>query len=363
MARPVYRAEGVYVYTGELPRGCQLCMRGSKIVVFVTGLCRENCFYCPVSPHRFNRDVVYVDEEVARRPRDVAQEALRVGAEGAAMTGGEPLERLKRVVSLVRLLKGVFGDDFHVHLYTSGRWLTGSTVRLLEQAGLDELRIHPVEERLWERVRVAVEARREMSVGVEVPVLPDRVEWLRSKLEWLESIGADFVNLNELEVAPHRVESMLARGYRVRGYVVEGSYEAGVALVEWAAENLERLSVHFCPASYKDRVQHTVRLNRKAERVALLYEEPTGRGTLAYIEAECSEARSLVEEGFGVEEGGRCLVKPSAARGLKKGWLVEVYPDSGRRLVSRQPVGSRGGQVARRGEAREAREACSREVA
>ncbi len=338
MTRSVEHVEGVYAYTGVLPRGCQLCMRGSKIVVFVTGVCRESCFYCPVSPRRFNRDVVYVDEERVGGLRGVVAEALRVGAEGAAITGGEPLERLGRVVSIIRALKEAFGDEFHIHLYTSGRWLTRSVVRVLEDAGLDELRIHPVEESLWSRVELAVRSRRWMSVGVEVPVFPGDEERLKRRMKWLEEIGADFINLNEVEVAPHRVESFVARGYRVRGYVVEGSYEAGLALVEWAARELSRLNVHFCPASYKDRVQHRARLNRKAERVALLYEEATGRGTLVYLEAPCGDAAlRLVEEGVGVRVGDTCLLRPSASRGLRGAWCVEVYPDSRRRLVARQP--------------------------
>ncbi len=340
MPRPVVIEEGVYAYTGGLPEGCKLCIRGEKIVVFITGLCPHNCFYCPVSPHRFNRDIVYADEELVSNPEGVVQEALAVNARGASITGGEPLLRVGRVSLIIRRLKEALGDDFHIHLYTSGWGLTKHAVRLLEEAGLDELRIHPVERRYWRLVEVALAARGSMRVGVEVPVLPDRVDELKELMVYLEHIGADFINLNEAEVAPHRVEAFEARGYKVRGYVVEGSYEAGISLVKWAAENLERLWVHFCPASYKDRIQHKNRLLRKALRTRLYYEAVTERGTLQHMEAPCSEEiRVLVEEGLGVKRGETCLLHPRAAEKLRTGaWIVETYPDRRRRMVSRFPL-------------------------
>ncbi len=340
MPRPVVVREGVYAYTGGLPRGCQLCLRGEKIVVFVTGVCPRNCFYCPVSPHRLGRDVVYADEERVANPEGIVREALAVGARGASITGGEPLVRLGRVALIIERLKEALGDDFHIHLYTSGWGLTRHTVRMLEDVGLDELRIHPLTRRHWRLVELAVSARGSMSVGVEVPVLPDRVEELKELMRYLEDIGADFINLNEAEVAPHRVESFEARGYRVRGYVVEGSYEAGIELVKWAAESLERLWVHFCPASYKDRVQHRNRLLRKALRTRLYYEEATERGTLQHLEAPCTgEALRLVEEGYGVKMGGKCLLHPRVAERLRGvAWLVETYPDEGRKLLNKLPV-------------------------
>src|SRR5438093_12035987 len=47
---------------GALPVGCRQCTDGSKMVLFVTGICSFHCFYCPVSEEKMYKDVVLADE-------------------------------------------------------------------------------------------------------------------------------------------------------------------------------------------------------------------------------------------------------------------------------------------------------------
>ena len=55
-------------WVGDLPDGCQACMEGAKMVLFVTSLCTRRCFYCPISDEKWQADVVYANERfVARR--------------------------------------------------------------------------------------------------------------------------------------------------------------------------------------------------------------------------------------------------------------------------------------------------------
>jgi pyruvate formate-lyase activating enzyme-like uncharacterized protein len=283
-ARPLRILNGVYAYVGTLPAGCVLCMQGVKMVIFVTGLCGDRCFYCPVSSTRLYRDVAYVDEEPMRRLEDVVEEAVRIGAEGASITGGDPLVAPEKTLRVIRVLKDYFGEDFHIHLYTSGRYATRDLLRELERAGLDEIRFHPTVRGLEDRIRVAVEELESVRVGAEVPVLPDHVEELKRLILFLEDVGADFINLNELEVSSSNMARLLARGYRVSpaSPVVEGSEEAALSLLRWAHQRGLRLTVHYCPARYKDSVQMRLRLIRKALRLRKPYEATTTEGLLEY---------------------------------------------------------------------------------
>ncbi len=40
---------------GRLSVGCRQCTDGSKMVLFVTGICSFHCFYCPVSDEKMYR--------------------------------------------------------------------------------------------------------------------------------------------------------------------------------------------------------------------------------------------------------------------------------------------------------------------
>ncbi len=325
MKKPVKIIDDVYAYVGVLPKGCQLCIQGVKLVVFITGLCDESCFYCPVSRQKLGRDVVYADEEPVKSIEDVLEEAERIGAEGASITGGDPLVRLHRTLAIIKLLKEYGGEEFHIHLYTSGRHATASVIEELERAGLDEIRFHPVERWMVKRVEEALSVRRRMSVGVEIPVLPDRVEETKKLLKMLDEIGVDFINLNELEASPDNIEALRLRGYQVKGVVAIGSYEAGVELVKWAAENL-KTTVHFCPARYKDHVQMRIRLVRKALRTSYCFEEPTPRGTLRTVAARAVDG---MKQCCSHSVRDYILLHPRCG---VRGQVVEYYPWSDRLL-------------------------------
>ncbi|HLM69785.1 MAG TPA: radical SAM protein [Thermoplasmata archaeon] len=350
-------------HRGALSPACAQCAEGQKMVLFVTGLCRFRCFYCPVSPTRNQLDVVFANERRVHSDQDVLDEARAIGAAGTGITGGDPLGAIDRVEHYVRLLKGEFGADHNIHLYTHEP--NPEKLARLARAGLDEFRLH-IPHYLWGPLasdggayRAVLEAAPDWGVrrGVEIPVLPEKEAELRRLLRALDEIGVDFVNLNELEFSETNEVKMRERGYRVdprNGWGVRGSRAVAERLVR---EMSLSVPVHYCSSRFKDGVQLRQRLLRRAERTAPAFAPTTEDGTVilgiveALPEADLDRwsvrvARRLGArpEDYRVDAGRRRLeLSPFALRRAARrlpwpAFEVEVYPTADALEVERTPL-------------------------
>ncbi len=347
----------------DLPKGCRLCVRGEKLVLFTTGACPRDCFYCPLSERRRN-DVVYANERPVKSLEDITEEALLMDAKGAGVTGGDPMARLERTAEYIRALKETFGENFHIHLYTTGALATKKNLEKLYDAGLDEIRFHPdlfnPDSRLFkveiENIRNAFDF--DWDVGGEIPSIPGQFERMRWYAGFLDDLGAKFLNVNELEFSNTNLRAILERGYRPisdESSAIRGSLELGLKLLEWGEGNTS-LSYHLCTAKLKDSVQLRNRLRRTAKNVAKPYMEITEDGTLRFGIAEYDDLDELyellVEEAEVPEEWlyihrkkGRiempeevALELADAIEGDVRFFIVEEYPTFDRIEVERIPL-------------------------
>ena len=232
---------------GSLPVGCRQCTDGSKMVLFVTGICSFHCFYCPVSDEKMYKDVVFADEKRVTRDEDVLEEAHAIRATGAGITGGDPLDAVGRTCRYIRLLKDEFGPKFHTHLYTMST--DPGKIRMLADAGLDEIRFH-VPPGLWSRAAGSafVGASRlarslGLTVGIEVPLIPEREADLVRLIEWAGAEGLAFVNLNEMEFSEANFPRMKVHGYAMKhelSYGVKGADAVALRILEEIAPKLHR---------------------------------------------------------------------------------------------------------------------------
>ncbi|MEB3860067.1 MAG: radical SAM protein [Desulfurococcales archaeon] len=308
--------------TGRMARGCDLCFPGAKTVVFVTGVCDDSCFYCPVSREKLGHDVFYVNEEPVSSIEEAVVEIERSGALGISVTGGDPLAKPDRVIALIRAVKEALGPWFHVHLYTSGRYATPDLLKTLWRAGLDEIRFHPTDPLFVERISLATRVTG-MKVGAEIPIAPGMEDYAIRVIRAVEKAGGYFVNLNEMEFVEPNAQSLAMRGFREsksRPFTVEGALEAGIRVVEWASKN-SSVPVHFCPAPFKDSIQTRNRLARQAALDSRWYETPTGEGTLLW--GELRNPSREPPEGLAEKAGPRLFRTYPDERLLKK--LEEAY--------------------------------------
>jgi hypothetical protein len=282
-----------YIKGRYIPKGCKICLKGAKAVLFLNGLCQNpsHCnWYCPISEKRKNQDVTFADEIQIFSKKDLLEEINKINAKGMSITGGDPLlpSNLEKTYDYIEYVKSVKGKKFHVHLYTNGLNLNEKICKRLNQVGLDEIRFHPPKKK-WDVIKLAVE-NSTMSVGAEVPVIPTSEHYknLEEFIYYLDQIGADFINLNEFEICSPNSRALKERGFRLNRNMiasVEGSKEMALDLLKKIAPNTS-LIIHFCTIPAKDHYQLKNRYIRRAKAIKLPYEEITAEGLLIYARIE-----------------------------------------------------------------------------
>ncbi|MBI4146739.1 radical SAM protein [Candidatus Woesearchaeota archaeon] len=271
--------------TGKLAKGCQECVHGRKLVLFITGLCAQRCFYCPVSEHKFGKDIAYANEwkiEDPKNPKELFAEIQLTDAKGVGITGGDPLVHIDRTCTYIRMLKEKYDKNFHTHLYTPLKLVTRERLQKLYDAGLDEIRLHPNldDETLWPRLTLAREFN--WQTGIEIPAIPGYEEKTKKLIDFIAG-KVDFLNLNELErsdTAAHHYQ-LDARGYKQKtstSYGVKGSQELALRLLQYA--RAKGIRAHYCTAKLKDSVQMKQRLIRRSQNAALPFDIKTDEGLL-----------------------------------------------------------------------------------
>ena len=341
-------------FNGVLAKGCEHCMNGSKMVLFVSGKCGTGCFYCPVSDEKKGRDVIYANEKRISNDGEVTSEAEYMDATGTGMTGGDPLLNMERTLRMIRMLKKRFGKDHHIHLYTSS--IDPKKASELEAAGLDEIRFHPPVS-VWgniERTDLGkIISGSKMDVGIEVPALPDCAEQLEKLIKDAVALGVRFVNINELEFSESNWEMMSARQYGLKDEL-SSAILGSEKLAKQMLKKFPNADIHFCSSSFKDSVQLRKRLIRMAEKNAKEYDVVTEDGTvlkgIIYAD-DLGAAAELLRNEYDVPdelmfidtvrkrmEIASWVVEELAPELPFKCYIVEEYPTADRLEVERTPL-------------------------
>ncbi|QGA55090.1 4Fe-4S cluster-binding domain-containing protein [Sulfolobus sp. E5-1-F] len=336
------------LYTGKLPKGCELCRLGGKLVLFITGECDDNCYYCPVSDDRFGKNRIFANETEVKDTMDIIYEAYRMKALGAGITGGDPILEIGRVTQIIEELKNEFGSDFHIHLYTTGRYVNDDVMKELVYAGLDEIRFHPIKEVYLNAVKIAL--KYDIDVGLELPAIPNEGDKIVRLVKWAEENNVKFVNLNELELNARNYLNLNSKGFHAKHGItgVEGSFDTAFDVLKKFEEN-KKITVHYCSSIYKDLVETRTRFFRIIKYNSKPYEEYTNEATIVRAIVKTNYKIPLLEN-FGEFNGsGEYSVSPSIIKDLLNEYanlideiyIVEEHPDSRRLRVGEKLIYSK----------------------
>lgn len=336
---------------GSVAVGCEHCINGSKMVLLVTGRCKWNCYYCPVSLEKKGLDVIYANEARVTTDEEIIAEAESMDATGTGITGGDPLLVMDRTVHMIELLKNTFGKEHHIHLYTAT--FDREKVAQLEAAGLDEIRFHPPIA-MWDHMQDTclkdIVESTEMDVGIEVPAIPKLDEKLDMLIKYAESVGVDFINMNELEFSESNWDMMAEHSFKIKDDIssaVLGSMETAKNVMKKNPKS----NLHFCSSSFKDGVQLRKRLIRRAEHICTDYQAVTDDGTLVrgYVYGMDLDAIIVRLQELGVPEelfvklDGKVEVAPWVLEDIcdelgYKCYISEQYPTADGLEVERTPL-------------------------
>ncbi|MFX0008902.1 MAG: radical SAM protein [Candidatus Hermodarchaeota archaeon] len=294
------KAGTIYIRKRGIPKGCQYCLEGAKTVLFLNGICQnpQHCWwYCPISKERKGKEYTFADEIQINSKEELIDEINKISAKGMSITGGDPLfpSNLQKTLEYIQYVKWKRGKAFHIHLYTNGENFNELIAQELSQVGLDEIRFNPS---FNNRDVIKFALNKGMSVGVEIPVVPEKeyLEKLEELILYCDSIGVNFVNLNEFEFCFPNSVQLKDRGFNLkRGTIasVEKSKEEAIKLIERVSSKVS-IKIHFCSIIAKDFWQLKERYHRRAMTIKLPYEHVNEEGLLMFGQIEGS-TQSLEE--------------------------------------------------------------------
>ncbi len=251
----------------DMCRGCKLCLKGQKLVLFIGGKCSRNCWYCSLSEGRKNSNIMWANERPCETTKDIILEALDSNATGAGITGGDPLVYFNKTIETAKALKQKFGSNFHIHIYLPFPLVNKEKLTALQKY-IDEVRFHASfiaenttekkDNEELEKLHLASSIFGKRNTGIELPLIPEKkqqiIDYIKSASQYIS-----FANLNEFELSDTNFEKV-TKYYTLNAdtYTISKSIETGKEILKKYKK--EKLKIHLCTASTKNHHQHHNRL-------------------------------------------------------------------------------------------------------
>jgi uncharacterized protein len=334
-----------------LPKGCKYCVKGEKLVLFISGICSRKCWYCSLSNKRKNKDIVLFNERQSKSLKDFIKEIKQSNATSMGITGGDPLLFLNRTIKYAKTAKKAFGKKFHIHIYLPTKFVNKNNLKKISKY-IDEIRFNPqcsslldkensefatIAKEDLEKIKLASLYWKKQNIGIELPMIPDRKkDFFNLIIKAKDFIG--FVNLNEFELSETNM-NIVTKKYKLNegGYVIKDSKSAGIWLLKELQKRKINLKVHFCTAELKNNYQFKNRLLRYN---ILPYGQKTKEGLVKYIVSY----KKPIEKGkfhYDKQKNRYILLQNLAKKLLSKKqkiFLVEEFPTHDRIETEKQEI-------------------------
>jgi len=266
-------------HTGPLSPGCLCCVRGGWSCLFINNLCNGTCFYCPTP--QISRSEPATNNLSFPNPKEYCNYVNHFNFRGVSISGGEPLMTLERTLEYLNAVRRKCDPGLHLWMYTNGILLTAEKVRMLRDAGLNELRFD-ISANGYRLDRLELAAGHIPTVTVEIPAIPGDYRLLRDLLPSLADAGVAHLNLHQLRCTPHNRAALVERGYTFlhgpRVTVLESELTALRLLTDSLRGGGRSPAINYCSFAYKNRFQAGAARRRAAEQLVAPHEDITAAG-------------------------------------------------------------------------------------
>ena len=341
----------------SLPEGCKYCIKGEKLVLFISGKCSRECWYCSLSKKRKNKDVIWANERQVKNIKEFIQEIKESNATSMGITGGDPLLFLNRTLKYAKAVKKDFGNKFHIHIYLPTKLVNKNNLKKLSKY-IDEVRFHPeflinnhqdIINKDLEKIKIATLFWKKQNIGIELPMIPDKKQEIFDFILKIKDF-VGFVNLNEFELSETNFDK-ITKKYKLNegGYTVKDSIKAGIWLLNQLKKNKQtsKLKVHLCTAELKNNYQFKNRLKRHK---IFKYGKKTKEGLVKYLVIEkinnrlINRLKHMIGKQFYIDKNKKQIILSDiGARKLLRDkdfkiFLVEEFPTHDRIEVEKQEI-------------------------
>lgn len=195
-------------YVGDakrFPKGCGSCLMGTGLTaVRKTNRCNMRCPFCydfgqldcqepvgegywEIGGTRFRAEDIDLLLSMGKKPTGISYVYL------------EPFMEIEVYEDIIRRFHAA---GIHQHMYTNGTLATEENLRMLGQAGLDELRFNLGASGCADKViaAMAIAKRFIPYVGIETPMTPAFYQTFLEKREAIFATGIDYMNCAELHL-------------------------------------------------------------------------------------------------------------------------------------------------------------------
>lgn len=255
------------VYNHDSP-SCRHCRTGQGSETYILTLaCNRDCFFCA---NKNQEDYENGTATIYNIYDKYKNDLNRYGhMRSAAITGGEPLLYPEKCAEFIRKVKKT-DKNVETRIYTNGDLITEDILKLLKDAGLDEIRFGlktdengDIPEKLINNLSLANKyIKRTM---VEMPVVPGQLEKMKELMLKLDEIGIYGINILEFLYPFVHSDEYAKLGYKIPRYpyrvLFSYDYAGGVPVAGSSVECLKltlfcvekklKMGVHYCSLENK----------------------------------------------------------------------------------------------------------------